>query len=307
MKVAYLILAHQNPPQVARLIRTLSSEWAYFFLHIDRKTGLAPFTAVLPAGNHVHYLDGNDRVSVYWGGFSQVRATLNLLQTARNAGIGFHRYCLLSGADFPIKSNAALREAQGSEQEFMGVEQQLLAPQTAFHSEYVKRYYFYDHYLLNPRTAPVKRLSTLVDTVARQIPRRQYGTIPLYHGSQWWSLTRPCVEYIFEFLRQHPDYLRFHRYSLVPDEIFFHSIVKSSPFAAYLTHDFERASSPETCLPSHDHGSHYIDWQADGASPKVLDLSDWDALLQSRALFARKFEEPRSAALLTELEKLRLA
>jgi hypothetical protein len=45
MKTAYLILAHQQPRQVARLIQSLSSEWSYFFVHVDRKASLPAFKA----------------------------------------------------------------------------------------------------------------------------------------------------------------------------------------------------------------------------------------------------------------------
>jgi cytochrome c551/c552 len=52
-------------------------------------------------------------------------------------------------------------------------------------------------------------------------------------------------------------------------------------------------------------GCHYIDWNAVGVSlPKVLGLSDLDAVLASGALFARKFEGDGSRALRDQVERL---
>jgi hypothetical protein len=48
---------------------------------------------------------------------------------------------------------------------------------------------------------------------------------------------------------------------------------------------------------------HYIDWFTPNPTvPKVLDLTDLPAILQSRALFARKFDERSSSDLLDKLD-----
>jgi hypothetical protein len=120
-----------------------------------------------------------------------------------------------------------------------------------------------------------------------------------------WALTSGCIEHVFDFLRQNRDYMKFHRYTRCPEEIFFHSIVKSCPFGAKISHDFETAPSMDAYWQSSVHGCHYIDWNAVGVSlPKVLGLSDLDAVLASGALFARKFEGDGSRALRDQVERL---
>jgi hypothetical protein len=113
------------------------------------------------------------------------------------------------------------------------------------------------------------------------------------------------VRYIFQFLEENSDYMVFHKYTRGPDEIFFHSIIKSSPFAGHIIHDFEKVMSLTKYFESNEHGCHYIDWNNKGDSlPKVLDVSDTALLKKSAALFARKFEEGRSSALLKQLEEV---
>ena len=300
MNVAYLILAHHQPRHLARLIKALDCEWAYFFIHIDQKADVRPFLEALPAARNIVYLHGSRRVRVHWGGMSMVHATLHLIREARAATPHFGRYCLLSGSDFPIKNTHFIYEQFNFEQEFIRIDRQLFSPGAEFHSRLVARYHFPDNPWLNPKTAPVKILPRLADCLSSCIPRNRYKKTPLFHGSQWWALTGRCVEAVLKFLARNADYTRFHKYALLADETFFHSIIADSPFAGNIVHNY--VNGPPRGPAANDYGAHYIDWTARGAHPKVLTLSDWPELVRSGALFARKFEESGSAFLTSRLE-----
>ncbi len=268
---------------------------------------MASSRTLLPDGRHnVTFLRGTARVKVFWRGYSQVPATLNLLQAAHASGVDFGRFCLLSGSDFPVRSNSEIAQQFCSEEEFLRVDRRLDPGKLNSHSANVSRYYLLDNMLLNPRTARSRRFCRLADALLGKVPRQPYTTIPLYHGAQWWALTCGCIEHILEFLRSRPDYMAFHRYTRSACEIFFHSIVKSSPFAGKITHDFERAPSLDLYRQTNLHGCHYIDWNAVGVPlPKVLGPADLDAVLASGALFARKFEGDFSAEVVGQLERIR--
>ncbi len=303
-KVAYLILVHHQVAHFSRLVRMLNCEWAHFFVHVDKAADLAAFKKAVPESHNVSYLTGNRRIKVFWGGYSMIQATLNLLESAVDSGCSFKRYCLLSGSDFPVKKIEHIRNSFSSDKEFIRIDRGINASQPDFIFKYVARYHFIDNYLLNLKTAPFQGLHQLSNRLLDVIPKRLYAKIPLYHGSQWWSLTDQCIKYVLDFVRNNQDYVSFHKHSLLPDEIFFHSIVRSSPFAHKITHDFERVASLEEYAASNEYGCHYIDWQTLGEVPKVLDLTDLNALLATSALFARKFQEQQSAPLISRLEKL---
>lgn len=292
MNVAFLLMAHEQHSHLARLIRSLDGDWASFFVHIDRKSDLAPFEVTIPDQPNVVLLDGEKRVRTNWGGFSLVQAILNLLEATGSGERPFDRYCLLSGADFPIKSQAFIKREFDTSTEFLRVDRRLGRSDRNRHRRFVTRYHFPD--------VPVPR--RWVWTAASSLlPRRRYDGIDLYHGSAWWCLTDQCVQSILDFLRGNIGYSAFHRFTNAPDEIFFHSIVKRSPFSENISHDFE--AGIESTEPN-EHGCHYIDWSAKKArSPKVLDMSDLEALLASKALFARKFDERVSRDLLDALER----
>lgn len=296
MKVAYLIMAHNQPELLASLVRALDCEWACFFIHIDAKAELAPFTDLLDGCANVMFLVGEGRVKVYWGGFSQVQATLNLLAAAEAFDNTFSRYCLLSGSDFPIKSLGVIRASFASDWEYIRVDRRLdrASDRAERHSRAVRRYFFLD--------LPIPRRINL-RLVSGWIPRPVYQGIPLYHGAQWWSLTGQCGRYVQKFVRENPAYPAFCRYALAPDEIFFQSIVKQSPFARRIRHDFELAHNLADFYASNDHGCHYVDWNASQkVLPKTLTMEDLPALRGSSALFARKFDTAQSVALLQVLK-----
>lgn len=108
-------------------------------------------------------------------------------------------------------------------------------------------------------------------------------------------------------MNNNDDYVSFYKRVLCSDEIFFHSIIKNSPFVSNISHDFENSTNLTAYEASNVHGCHYVDWNSKNLAsyPKVLDLSDYSALVDSQALFARKFNE-KSSQDLTEVLTARL-
>ena len=292
MKTAFLILAHDQPFHLSKLVNYLSCDWTRIFIHIDRMVNIAEFRKCIPEQGEISFLNGNDRISVNWGGFSQIRASLNLLDASLNSGEHFDRFCLLTGSDFPIKALEKIKVSFDSDKEFMRIDRRLDGTENGTYHKMV----MYLHYLDSPFPKLTGRFL--------KIPRKVYGRIGLYMGSAYWSLTKGCISYITEFLQRDKGYTTFHEHTKSPDEIFFHSIVKSSPFAAKITHDFERANDLNEYYSLNEHGCHYIDWNTKGINrPRILDESDLNNLLDSEALFARKFREGESDHLLQMIEE----
>jgi hypothetical protein len=291
LKTAYLVLAHHQPDHLAKLVGCLDHVDGVFFIHTDLKADEGVFRNALGERRNVVFI--KDRYTVNWGGFSQVEATLALLSAAFAFRPSFHRYCLLSGSDYPIKSNCLIQAEFASGREFLRIDRKVGSGEHNGHCRNVTSYWFMDS------------MDPAMKASSGSVRRDPYKLIGLYHGAQWWALTRDCVEYVLRFLASDPDYLTFFRYTLCPDEIFFHSIVKHSPFASQISHDFEMTSDRQRFSLSNEHGCHYIDWNAkrEDKLPKILDLADLDVLLASQALFARKFQGPRSTPLLSRLEE----
>ncbi len=302
-RIAYLILAHHEPAHLARLVRSLRDSRSAFFIHVDAKSDIAPFEGL---AREADVWLAPTRKRVFWGGLSHVKAILDLLRKATREEGGFARYCLLSGVDFPIKSRQEIaRSMLDTNIEFISIERKLVGAHRNSHFDNIERIHLMDSELFNRRAVPQRRwlrflCSRSLAVVNHCLPRRRFyaGLIP-YHGAAWWCLTAACVEFILRFLADHPDYERYYRFVQSPDEIFFHSIVKASPFSEQISRDFERGGTS-----SNDRGCHYIDWSAKGVRQDfILDESDLPVLLASSALFARKFDGVKSKRLLEMLEE----
>ena len=291
ISTAYLILAHHQPLHLAKLVNALQDDDAAFFIHIDAKVDEAPFRKALGARSNIVFI--HNRRPVQWGGFSVVNATLKVLHEAWKFPRRLQRFCLLSGSDFPIKPGAHIAREFESAKQFIRVDRSVGPTVTNMHTDNIRFYWLMDEW------------GPLSHRLGGRLRRRPYDKIELYQGSAWWALTRDCVDYILDFLSTHRDYRSFFKYTRCPDEIFFQSILKASPFASEISHDFENASNLDDFFLHNEHGCHYIDWNAQAERlPKVLDLGDLDKLLHSDALFARKFDEKRSLPLLAELERI---
>jgi hypothetical protein len=108
--------------------------------------------------------------------------------------VRFGRYCLLSGADFPIRDNDQIREAFDSDQEFISIGQALCTPGAPDKAHNVGQYHYYDHDWLNPRTSPFPALPRLAARLSSRVPRslttafrstraRSGGPSP----TRWWA------------------------------------------------------------------------------------------------------------------------
>jgi len=119
MKIAYLILAHNTPRHLSRLVAALSSESSGFFIHLDRKSNEEDFRNIEGPGVHL----AEERVAVYWGDFSQVEATLLILRAALADPRDFDRFVLLSGSDYPLRSASFIEQffARNADKEFINL------------------------------------------------------------------------------------------------------------------------------------------------------------------------------------------
>ena len=106
---AYLIMAHNEFELLKKLIITLDYENNDLFIHVDKKVNDFDFDSIkrLVKKSNIYILQ--NRVDVYWGGYSQIQGELNLLKAAVKKK-EYDYLHLLSGVDFPIKRNSYIHQ-----------------------------------------------------------------------------------------------------------------------------------------------------------------------------------------------------
>src|SRR5471030_579261 len=107
MKLAHLILAHNEPKQLERLVTRLAHPDATVYIHLDKKTDIIPFAHLKEYENVVFV---KDRVKVYWGTYNIVDATLNGFKEIISSGHRYDHINLLSGQDYPLKSQQHIHD-----------------------------------------------------------------------------------------------------------------------------------------------------------------------------------------------------
>ena len=239
MRIAYLILAHRQPRHLGRLVEQLDDGNATFLIHVDRNSDIAPFRAAV-ASQRAAFLP--ERLSINWGGWNMVQATLDMLRRA-NGERQSDYYQLLSDSCYPIKSNRDIadRLAAGT-LNYLTINHELTRQSPFF--ERVGSYHWPD--LVPARS--FRRLHKLSSRLQRRLPARRLPPgLRLYKGWQWWCLSDACAGYILSYVDSHPEIVRFFRHTSIPDETFFHSIVGNSKFAGTLSPGFAAGT---TCRQS---------------------------------------------------------
>ena len=96
-KQAILIQCHNKPEQINEIINYLPKEMFDIYIHVDRKSSI--ISDIVHKENTFFV---KNRIDVRWGRFSQVEATISLINEIKNPLN--YSYChLISGNDFVIK------------------------------------------------------------------------------------------------------------------------------------------------------------------------------------------------------------
>jgi hypothetical protein len=219
MKIAYLIMAHSNFNHLKRLVSALDDNNVEFFIHIDDKTTLPDN---LNDFENIVFVRGP---KVWWAGWSQVDAIIRLIRTCITQN--FDYYVLLSGTDYPIRSNSFLYHTLSLGGEYINIVEGFTDNKP---EDRIKFFYFDCFDRRNQRN--IKTIFFfLLERISRPVfQKKSYPFIKIYHGSTWWALSHDCLSYVLEQIDSNKDLINFYRTSLCPDESFFQTIIGNSPF-----------------------------------------------------------------------------
>jgi hypothetical protein len=273
VRVAYIISAYHRLGQVTRLVRRLQTNGTCFFIHVDRKTVDGEYRMLMDSVRDLPSVHFVDRHTCHWGGFGHVRATLKGIDELLGRGIPFDYAVLLTGQDYPIKSNAYIARFFESQRprSFMAVSPLPSAswsPRGGLDRIEYAHVRLYGHHARLPFRRPFPE-----------------GLRP-FGGGAYWSLSRECIEYVSGFVAERPDVVAFFRRVDIPDEIFFHTILMNSPLRDTIVDDNLR----------------YIDWTR-GRRPAILETRDIEALRASPKLYARKFDVHQDESVLDLIDQ----
>lgn len=137
------------------------------------------------------------------------------------------------------------------------------------------KYYHLLRGIQRKRGSIIEKILTGGDLILVEIQKilqinRLKGKLKIYKGSQWFSITDNFVSHL---LSREEEINKLIRFSLCADESFIQTIIMDSPFKNSLAENNMR----------------HIDWER--GEPYTFQTDDFNELVNSEMLFARKFDE----------------
>lgn len=272
MKIAYIILVHKNPEQVARLINRLNTENVVFSIHVDYKANIENFEKEILSNNphnNINFLV--KRFKPKWGGFNTIKAAVELISSVLKYKPDSIVY--ISGQDYPIMNNKSIEKYLFKHKEKALIEYE---PEKYDLKKVnnINRYYFADYFnynkkgLFNPKEIPL-----LARILTKLLPKRKFlkGVKP-FVGRQWFILPLDIAEFVVKEYAINKQLKNFYRFSIHSAEMYFQTLLLNSKFA-------DRVTNLRTVFADYN-APNPIVWKADDIA--VLKSQDKP--------FARKFD-----------------
>ena len=289
--IAFLISAHTDAPQLLRLIEALSAD-AEFFVHIDAKSDIKPFTSLIKSDN-VHFLV--NRVDVRWGTMREVEYQMQLICAAVEYPRHFDRIFFLSGMDYPLWSSEQIVEwlsAQGERELLQGICLDKPEINQLQHEMYTVARPFFRSVKLSILARKALRLTGYRKRLRFTVNGAMWH---LYKGSAWWCISQELAIYILDVYANRSEVSHYFRNSFCPAETLIQTIAFNSPQWAgrcILTEGAYPGLAALTPL-------HFIDYEP---VIQIMTEADLPRLRQSGKMFCRKVVSGKSDVLVERLK-----
>ena len=207
-------------------------------------------------------------IDARWSDISLVEQELFLFNKVIQSGIPYSRIHLISGQDMPIKSNDEIHDFFNKHIDVEFIE-------ASFQPRFIKRIKYYHFFVRKRRQSFIYeflRRVLLVVQICIGVNRIRNLDLKLEFGSEWCSLTLGAVKYIAD---NYPKYRKNFEYTTASDELYKQMLLKSA--------EDKFAISPMGNL-------RFIIFKDNHPSPEILSEKDYDAIINSNCMFARKFD-----------------
>ncbi len=273
-KQAFCIMAHKNPEQLNLLISLLDYSMSDIYLHIDKKSNIKDEDIVHPKISNLYFVPRND---IRWGDVSQVKTEIELYEATQNSSQEYSFVHLLSGEDLPIKNIKEIIEYFDAN------------PNTEFidcsdYPEQIKRlqyYWLFTRHMRGNILYKVIRHSAIALQKVLHIDRFKGKNIDFKYGSSWISATNKAIKCIIsEYHKMESTF----NYTVSGDEVYKQIILNKNGFTF----------SPKGNL-------RYLQFPPHSSSPIIFKTENYDEIMNSGCLFARKFDNNIDASIINKI------
>ncbi len=287
-KHAFLIMAHHKPELLQLILNALDNPYVTFIIHIDRK-----FKEKFSLKTKYSKIIFTKRMRINWGGYSQIKGTLLLLQSALNTGENYSYLHFITGATYPIKPiNEILNYFDNdTSKEYIGFDNER-------DFDFRIKYYYPFSELGKPNSRlDLKKISVRNKIVALQkklkVNRLKNKRIEIKKGTSYFSITPDFARYLLSKKKQ---IKKLFNHTVCADEVFVQTMIWNSTFKENIYDDKDEYNGSKviSCWP-----------KAVGEYRENLSFieKDFDILEKTSAFFGCKFESEESLKLINKINK----
>lgn len=236
-KHAICIQCHSNPELINYIVSVFPKEQFDFFIHVDIKSNIIE---QIEQKSNVHCVS---KVDVRWGRFSQVEATLEILNQVN--GKEYQYIHLISGNCFPALSPQKMYELlENDNTQYIGMTS-LMDGRCTWSWHGADRYLvWYPQWMIQRPANKVLRYTRIMYREfimrTRVFRRKKLPVSSFYGGSSWFSITGEAIEWIKVYLSEHSEYTEFFKHGVCSDEVFFCTLMAHSPYKDIISNDAKR-------------------------------------------------------------------
>lgn len=289
MQVA-IITSYKKFDQLFFLVKKLLDMQFKIFIHIDKKT-FDKNNKYIEALNKTDSVYLISKYSISWGSINHLYSILDLLQIA-TTDEEVHFIHIISSQDYPVKTQQFFDSFFSTENNNIYM---TVTSQEKFDLEIKDRYtQFYFFQQNDSRKSRIQKIDKHIQKIQKMIgiERKRFGRFThLYKGMVWISAPKHIFTYTLSFYKKQRSFCRFLYFCRIPEEFFFQTILSNSNYTKYIVPDNLRFT-----LWEEKHNS----------IPAILDESDFGAIQNSNAVFARKIDTSISEKLTKEIDQFLL-
>lgn len=221
---AFLIQAHTFPQLLARIIRRLNAPNHHFFINIDGKADIEPFEKALISDlrDNIQFVG---RLPVYWGDYSLIECTLELLKTALHYDTTIDYFHVISGQDYPCVSNEVFdntfEESEGQSFMWYDNEDEHLT-WSRYNGKYEKRYRYYHFRDYEQLPFLLKISKSILSKIPIPYRERISG---VRAGWEWFSWHRNVAVFVVNYINENPCFFKRFKHTSCCDELLFHTML----------------------------------------------------------------------------------
>lgn len=283
---ACIITAYHNFSHLNTLIELLSQKFEVY-VHIDRKADES-YKQIIKVNNNVHIYS---KFSINWGGSEHLKAIVWLMNEAlSNEDISY--FHIISGDDWLVRNLEEIYNHYEGSNEIALLSTKMSNMATEWYktcAKWQKYYSFLD--IFNYKDLKQKLLIKLFVKFQQIIGINRFKKLEmeLAQGLVWGDIPRDAFEYCMNYIHDNPEFWEFMTYGHASEEFFFQTILANN-------------NTFETRISNINY--RYMNWnRKNGSYPGILDMDDYENIINGEWFFARKIDPNISGKLIETLSQ----